>query len=406
MPTKILKMKNGTYRLAVTLGVDLRGKQIVRYKTIQAATQKDAQKQYRMFEAELLSGKNLNTEKLKLAEFARLWYKDYVKQELAPKTILSYKSHLEKRILPALGHLELQQLKPIDIIRFIRELQEKGVRYDKKKQPLSDKSIQYCFRVLSSMLQDAVEWQLIEDNPCLRVKRPRVKRKKIKIPSEEELQNILKSLKGEPLQYRAIIYLAIDSGLRRGEIVGLKWADIDFDSREVHVRRSNQSIPGQGTFSKTPKTEESVRTIVISAYTISLLKQLHTSQLRRKLILANKWHDEDWVFARWNGEALYDGTPSLWFSRFLKRKGLPHIHFHSLRHVSATILIAKGIPLKSVSSRLGHTDIKTTANIYVDAVRSVDAAAAEKMDDFFTGDETGHNAVKDKIIMYHRAYGM
>lgn len=400
MPSKILKVKNGKYRLAVTLGTNLRGQQIVRYKTVEAANKREAQQKYRQFEAQLLSGKDFNTEKLRLADFAWRWYREYVKKELAPKTIASYRNHLEKRILPALGHLYMHNIRPLDVLRFVHELQDQGVRFDKRQKPLSDKSVQYCFRVLSSMLQDAVEWQIIETNPCMRIKRPRVRRTKVNVPTEALARDILAALKGEPLVYRTIIYLAIDSGLRRGELMGLQWSDIDFESKTLHVVRSNQSMKGMGTFSKTPKTAESVRDIVLSDSSIEMLRRLHVKQMKQKLKLGDKWQDDGWVFAGKTGKAMYDSTPSHWFTHFLKRKKLPHISFHSLRHLSASILIAQGVPLKNVSSRLGHADIKTTANIYVDALKSVDMEAAEKMNKFLKSG--GGAIVKEDLASYGR----
>ncbi len=227
-----------------------------------------------------------------------------------------------------------------------------------------------------------MEWQVIDTNPCRKVKRPRSTRSKTKLPSEADIQRLLTAVRSEPLKYRTLILLAVDTGLRRGELVGLKWQDIDLEAKNLTVRRSNQAIAVQGTFSKPPKTEESKRCITLSDSSIQLLKQYHAWQLRQKIKLANQWHDEDWVFAAWNGTALYPGTPSLWFSRFLKRNGLPHMSFHSLRHLSATVLIAQGVPLKNISSRLGHVDIGTTANIYADTLQSIDKIAADKMDDF------------------------
>lgn len=382
MPRKIEKRGKNTYRISVCQGYDQYGRQIIKYKTIKASSDREAERQYTLFAAKVLNGGISHTGKCKVFEFAKKWYELYCKKELAPKTQESYKNHLKKRILPALGHLDIRQLKPTHILQFLNDLKESRKRFDSQEGPISDQTIKYCFRVLSSMLQDAVEWQIIDVNPCTKVKRPRSKRAKVKLPSEAEIKRMLAALHGEPLKYKTIILLAIDTGLRRGELVGLKWQDIDLNEKQLVVRRSNQAIAGRGTFSKSPKTEESERCITLSGSSVQLLKRYHAWQLRQKMKLANQWHDEDWVFAAWNGAAMYPGTPSLWFSRFLKRKGLPHMSFHSLRHLSATVLIAQGVPLKNVSSRLGHADIRTTANIYADTLQSIDKMAADKMDDF------------------------
>lgn len=392
MPKKIEKRGNNTYRLAVYTGYDMYGRQLIKMKTIKAKSYREAEKQYAIFAAKVLTGAVVCTEKYKLGDFAKKWYCQYCKKELAPKTQESYRNHLEKRILPALGHIDLKQLKPIHIIEFINTLKESRKRYDLKDGKLSDTSIKYCFRVLSSMLQDAVEWQLIDINPCTKVKRPRSRRHKVKLPSEQDIAKLLEALRDEPLQYRTLIYLAVDTGLRRGELMGLKWADINLESGVLQVVRSNQPLTGKGTITKSTKTEESERCVTLSENSLKLLKLYHAAQLRQRMQLANKWVNEGWVFAAWNGKAMCASTPSLWFRRFLKRHGLTPMPFHALRHLSATILIAQGVPLKSVSHRLGHADIRTTANIYADALQSVDQVAAQKMDEFFK-----ENTHKDQI---------
>ena len=115
---------------------------------------------------------------------------------------------------------------------------------------------------------------------------------------------------------------------------------------------------------------------------MALLKDYRREQVTTRLELGDKWIDGNWVFTQWNGKPMYPDTPSHWFRAFLKRHGIPPMRFHALRHLSATVLIAQGIPLKSVSARLGHADIRTTANIYSDALQSVDRQAADKMDEF------------------------
>ena len=121
---------------------------------------------------------------------------------------------------------------------------------------------------------------------------------------------------------------------------------------------------------------------MLSKSTLHLLQQHQQQQAEEKVLLGEKWHEEGWIFTQWNGFAMYPTTPSQWFTKFLARHGLPHMPFHGLRHLSATLLIAHGIPLKNVSSRLGHADIRTTANIYSEALQSVDRQAAETMDAF------------------------
>lgn len=221
--------------------------------------------------------------------------------------------------------------------------------------------------------------------PAQRVKPPSTSHAKMELLNEEEVQTMLIALEGEPLKYRTIILLALDSGLRLGELMALQWNDIDMENGTLRVTKSNQAIHGRGVFTKAPKNQSSVRRLALSKSTLQLLQQHKQQQAEEKTLLGDKWHEGSWIFTQWNGIAMYPATPSQWFRRFLERHGLPHMPFHGLRHLSATLLIASGIPLKNVSSRLGHADIRTTANIYSDALQSIDQRAAETMDAFLQG---------------------
>ena len=384
MPSKICKRSDGTYRLSVAVGYDNQGKQIVKYKTVQARSMREAEREYVLFAAEVQKGEVAFTGKIKLSEFAKRWFEEHCMAKLAPKTQRSYKNHLNNRILPALGYLDINKIRPQHIISFLRELQERKERYDKREGKVSQASVCYSFRVLSSMMQDAVQWQIIPNNPCRKVESPAAPKGKVRIMDEASIAMMLQALEQEPLKYRVIILLAIDSGLRLGELMGLKWQDFELDEGMLQVTKSNQALKGLGIFTKSPKNESSVRTVMISNSMVRLLKQYHSEQTKVRLQLGEKWVDEGWLFTQWNGAPMYPTTPSQWFKKFLERNGLPHMRFHALRHLSATVLISQGVPLKNVSSRLGHADIRTTANIYGEALQSVDRQAAAKMDEFLT----------------------
>ncbi len=382
MPAKIKKRSNKAYLLSVAVGYDEKGRQIVKTKTIKASSDREADRAYNVFAAEVQQGLVAYSGKYKLSEFARTWYKDYCLKYLAPKTQRSYKNHIENRIIPALGHIDINQLRPQHIMKFLEHLQEDGLRRDGKTGRLSGESIRYCFRVLSSMLQDAVQWQVIVSNPCTRVKAPRAEQVAISLLEEDDVVVMLQALTAEPIKYRVIVMLAIDSGLRLGELMGLKWTDIDFPKGSISVTKSNQALSGKGIFTKDPKNRSSVRRVALSDSLLDLLKTYRKWQLEQKFMLANKWKEEGWLFTKWNGSPMYPTTPSQWFRKFLKRQGLPHMCFHGLRHLSATLLISFGVPLKSISSRLGHSTVEQTANRYGAALQSVDRQAANKMDQY------------------------
>lgn len=379
MPSKIRRRENGAYTLSVAVGYDAQGKQLVKTRTVFVSSRREAEKEYVAFAAEVQKGTIAYTGKYRLREYAQEWFDGYCKKKLAPKTQAAYWNHIEKRIIPELGYIELKELRPQHILRFVAMLEEGDIRFDGRPGKLSSQSAVYCFRVLSSMLQDAVQWQLIPFNPCTRVKPPSAERHKAPSFDEGNVEKMLLALEGEPLKYRTVIMLALESGLRLGELMGLQWDDIDFDTAMLHVRRSNQAMKGRGIYTKKPKTEMSVREIAMSDHMVELLGQYREWQEGQRTLLGNHWKEGGWLFTQWNGLPMYPTTPSGWFRDFLKRHDLPHIPFHALRHLSATLLIAFGVPLKNVSSRLGHADIRTTANIYTTALKSVDRQAAKQM---------------------------
>jgi len=176
--------------------------------------------------------------------------------------------------------------------------------------------------------------------------------------------------------FQVFIHLAIVTGGRRGELAGLKWENINLNNGNILIKQSNYKLVGEKTKSKSPKTKKSIREIAIPPYLIDLLKRYHSEQKKDMYMLGTKWIDEDWLFTQWNGAAMHPHTPTRQFTKFLKKHNIPHRKLHALRHTSATLLLSSGTNIKTVASRLGHTQLSTT-NRYVHALRDADEAAAQ-----------------------------
>ncbi|MHC1695849.1 MAG: tyrosine recombinase XerC [Eubacteriales bacterium] len=268
------------------------------------------------------------------------------------------------------------------------QLVSKALGYDMKilfapvdnKNVLSSKTILYYHRVISSILSTAVHWQIILANPAERVKPPKVKRKEAKFLDDKQTQKVLELLADEPIKYRTGIALLIYSGLRRGELCGLRWSDINWDNHTIAINRASQYIPGQGIFDKTPKNETSIRTIKLASEIFIILNEYKAWQDSERSKLEDRWIGDDRLFTTWDGGPIHPDTLSDWFSAFVKKKDLPDVTIHSLRHTNATLLISGGVPLKVVADMLGHAQPTTTANIYSHTIKSVEAAAAEVME--------------------------
>lgn len=204
---------------------------------------------------------------------------------------------------------------------------------------------------------------------------------------------MLRLLKKEKLKYQTLVYLAISSGARQGEIMGLEWHHVDFDRNTIKIEQSSQYLPGKGIFTKEPKNEASKRTISMPANVIELLRAYRSEWLKHRLRLGDLWLGSERIFTTWEGKPGYPKWPGQWFRKFLGRNNLPHVPFHSLRHLSATLLIKEGVPLKNISKRLGHTVTGTTADIYSHALESVDRVAADKFEKML---DSGLGVKKDK----------
>lgn len=275
------------------------------------------------------------------------------------------------------------------------------VERTKKDGKLNNNSVIRYQAMLSSIFKKGVQWGLINENPCSRAEHPKAEEIDVRVLTEEEIPKLLDALSDAPPQYSVITQLALLLGARRGEICALRWSDIDFEKGTLSIKRTVQFIPGEGIVFTSPKTKRSRRCIRIGADCLELLKEYRQHQIQERLRIGSRWArkvtiengkvvDNDMLFTRWNGEPLDPETVSTWFPRFLEEHGLPAVHFHSLRHTNASLLIAAHVPITTVSGRLGHAQTSTTLNFYASAIQSADAAAADALEGVIKIREKAH----------------
>lgn len=243
--------------------------------------------------------------------------------------------------------------------------------------PLTGNTIRHYHIFLSALLRSAVEWQIIASNPCDRVTSPHGSSDEITCLEENDVAALVDALQEEPVSHRVMILLLLDSGMRRGELCGLEWKDIDFEHRSVFIRRNSVYVSGKGVYTDTPKTKRSKRIINLPEESISMLRQYRTWQLQERLKLGDQWQEHDRLFTQWNGTPIHPQSVTGWFRNFLKRHGLPAVSVHSLRHTNATLLIVNGTNIRTVSARLGHSQTSTTVDTYAYAIQRADAVAAD-----------------------------
>jgi len=257
---------------------------------------------------------------------------------------------------------------------------KEGAESTKPFHQLAGKTINHHHRLISSILNQAVFWQVITDNPAHRVKPPKFERKEAKYLDEEQTATLLRLLDNEPHQNQVMIRFFLLSGVRRGELCGLEWKDIDFKSHMVTICRTSQYLPEKGIFTKGTKTDSSVRTIKLPQQAFELLKEHRKWQRTKRIAMGDRWADCDRLFTQDDGSPIHPDSITGWFRDFISRTDLPQISIHSLRHTNITLLLAAGIPLRTVSYRAGHAQASTTANIYSHAIRTADEKAAEVLE--------------------------
>ena len=260
--------------------------------------------------------------------------------------------------------------------------------------PLSVETIKHYHRFLSSMFSFAVESKIIPTNPCAKAVIPKTKGKEkvkdiIKDKNhldEEETMRLLKLIEGEDMQHKTAIKLLLYTGLRREEICGLEWSDIDFIHSIITVQRAslyiarNDYINESGIITDTTKNDSSIRFIKASESAIQMLKDYKEWQMQKRLQMGDRWEDHDRLFTTATGTPIHPDTLTGWINKFIKRTGLPHVTIHGLRHTNATLLINSYVPITTIATRLGHANPSTTTKIYTHAIKRADAIAAEQLD--------------------------
>lgn len=255
-----------------------------------------------------------------------------------------------------------------------------------KDKPLAQKTVLHHHRLISSILSTAVEWGVLFANPCDRTKPPRIDNKEPLYLDEVQAATLLDLLEHERTDYKTMIRLLLFTGLRRGELLGLKWEDVNFDLKVLHIFRTTQYLPGKGVYRDETKNATSNRVIKLSNTAVEDLRKYKVWQMEQQLKTGDQWHDTGYIFTAWDGTQFHPDTLTSWFSSFIKAHAdaLPHITVHSLRHTNATLQIAGGVPLTTVAKRLGHANTVTTSRIYAHAIKSADEAAAETLENLLT----------------------
>lgn len=326
---------------------------------------------------------------MKLSEFCKQ-YLEIMSPRLSPGTLDFYSNQIHGYIIPALGHLKLKDITAAHVQAYITQLSNmpksdsKGVR-QKDGEKISSATVRRYLTVLQSVLKQAVKLGIIPESPAKaeRLTMPKAQQPKIQIFTPSEAAKMIDCLKQEDLQFQVLIQLAIITGARRGELVALKFTDVNYGSGLLTIERAAVKVPSKPVEIKPPKDYET-RSVTIDEGCLELIKRLKEKKDGDAKRLGSQWHDTEWIFTQWNGEMMNPQTPTKQFSKFLKKHGLQHRKFHSLRHTSATLMLYGGVNIKQVQRRLGHGDIETT-NKYLHVLEEADKSATDVLRNMIDG---------------------
>ncbi len=323
----------------------------------------------------VISGETTPSTKIRLAEFLEVWLRDYVEAGVAPTTQASYRDTIRVHLAPTLGHAPLARLTPQAIQGYIS---------DKSRQGLSPTTVRYHVAILHRSLAHALKWGLLTHNPADRVDLPRKARREIHVWDSEQVRLFLAEAKRGSPYYR--LYLAaITTGMRQGELLGLRWQDLDLVAGVASVQQTLYRL-GKTLLVKEPKSNRSRRTVALAPILVKELRCIQDEQVARLRELGDAYQNHGLVFCQPNGKPLHaHNIVQRDFRRAMKRAGVPRIRFHDLRHCHATLLLQQGVHPKVVQERLGHSTISMTLDTYSHVVPGLQERAVADLEAWLFG---------------------
>lgn len=420
-----IRQRGDTYQITVSLGRDPQGKKITETCTYkpQATTPKAIEKELRAyadeFERRVLEGKYLDGDKMTFTDFVDRWRVDWAERNVTQSTLESYTSILERRAYPSIGNMRLSKINALHIQRIMTDMEREG---------RAPKTVKRAMAAINSVFRYAYRMGVIQENPCARCELPRDKGSEgLHYFTLDQAKRFLASLSHSYVhtyrahsravndkvytvteykarraiqkQFKALFYLAIYGGFRRGELIGMQWRDIDFEKRTVSVVRA-AAMTKSGQIIKDTKTKAGKRKIMLPKRVFDVLREWKADQMAHCMAIGTEWkgkrgpeYDENFVFIQMeNGLMMHLSTPAHKFREIIdmyneqcenEADRLPRIRLHDLRHTSATLLLAEGVDIETVSNRLGHTRASVTLDVYGHALETMDEKASECLDRMF-----------------------
>lgn len=358
-----------SWTVVVTVGKDAEGKPVQVWRTV-AGSRSEAEKERTRILRDRDTGAVIPAAgRMALGDYLDDWL-GHMKSRIRSTTWERYRGLVTHHITPQIGEVKLADIKPRHVQAVVDSMLASGA---------APRSVLQCYRVLSSALRQAVRWQLIATNPASAIQPPRISRAEVVVPDGAALGKLIAAAKGTRMELPVLI--AASTGMRRGEIAGLRWTDIEEtpDGTVARITGTLQRIDGQLRRVE-PKTDRGRRTVALPPGLVAALEEHREAQDKRREAFGQGWTDLDLVLERGDGKPNDPDTFTHWFPEIAERAGTPGVRFHDLRHAYATALLRRGVHPKVVSEALGHASTAFTMDTYSHVVPSMQRAAADAIE--------------------------
>lgn len=371
------ELGNNRYRIVVHVGYDATGKRIRRSKTITATGPRELKRKMSEFEVDVLrKTDHAPDRKMSFSEFVDEWRDNYASIKLEPSTIELYEDLL-KLIEEYFKKMFIKDIQTFHIVRyFTNEKKEERGQLEKR------------YNVLMSIFKHATEWGVIKENPMTNVKKPKAPKREITFYDKEGIGELMEAIKTLSERHQLLIKFTLVGGLRRGEVMGIAYDQVDFAKNQIHITRSLQKTKSEGLRLKGTKTEN-IRTVTFPENLMKELHKYYMKQIELKMKMGNLWKGFEDIEGKEvmlfqsdeYGQPFAPNSVTVFWNRFIKRSKLKKIRFQDLRHSSASLILSEGVNMKVLQKRLGHKDIKTTMNVYSHVTEKDDEKASDVFGD-------------------------
>ena len=360
----ITRRKDGRYQAALTLENHKR-------KYFYGETRKEVQDKLNKALYEQKQGTLTTGPQMTLKVHLEKWLEQVCRLTMRANTYKAYRWAIRSHWIPALGHIKLQKLSIGDLQAF----------YAERARRMKPRTLVLMHSALSTALEDALKQGFIGRNVAKLIDLPSVERYEGQILTVEQAHMLLEVARGSRMD--ALLLVALTTGMREGELVALRWSDVDLEKGMLQVRHSLTWVSGLGYVENEPKSKAGRRKIMLPSVVVEALKEHQVRQEQARAKKGDRWKEHGLVFSNTCGSFFNPGRVWFLFKKLLKKAGVPDVRFHDLRHGAATVLLAAGVDLKVVSALLGHSSVAITADIYAHVLPEMQQEAVKKMDDLY-----------------------